>query len=502
VNREVVAHYAAVCADPLDPALRERLAVAYEAAGDADRARLIRTQLECASLPRWDARAVDLELAARALLAASETRWRARELPALDGVVWGRFERGMVAGAAFRDRATFVTHHQACASSAPLERAIIDQPFRQKSPRLPALPTLRELTLVGSVYEAKDLTVLADSPLLGSVRRLTFVDARLRKGLGNLLKSPHLGRLEALAIVHHHLGPRGLKPLLESSLPSLRELWLSAGTDGEIGSGDRYEPRFDAKAAYTLSIWPGLRRLETLDVSNNLIGAGGLNELLGSPLTAALRRLIIRNIADGEWDMDDSLTALRRGPVGALEELDIGDNDLNTEAAAALAQGAAMRALKILHIDNVRSRDFEALSFAPWLNELRILSCDADALAAILKRAPRQLHTLHVCPSGDDTSPIAPLASIPALRALKLLDLGRCELTDADLDRLGQLKTFPALVELRLRHRAATFTAEGATRFSTSLLGRQLQSFECGIEGLDRLPRSPPARAGGTLRQP
>jgi len=61
-----------------------------------------------------------------------------------------------------------------------------------------------------------------------------------------------------------------------------------------------------------------------------------------------------RGEVDGDWDMDDSMTAFKSGPAGKLEELDISSNDLDPQGAHVLAESPALRELKVLNIDNVR----------------------------------------------------------------------------------------------------------------------------------------------------
>lgn len=104
MSTEVMDAYDAVCADPYDDQRREALANACEGP-ELERSRFIRLQIERARLPNWDKKAIELELEERALLAEHETRWRAH-LPVIEGVEWGRFERGAISSVAIGEPGT------------------------------------------------------------------------------------------------------------------------------------------------------------------------------------------------------------------------------------------------------------------------------------------------------------------------------------------------------------------------------------------------------------
>ncbi len=502
-NRRIVEAREAVCADPENDGLRNALADAYEAGEETERARFIRLQVQRASLPEWDSHAVDLELEERALLAKHESHWRKAELPKLEGVTWGRFERGMVARAGFRRPADITKHGAAVVAATPITRAVMHWPDSNRFPTIPALGQIRELSVVGAVYSSKDLIGLGKCPLLDSVRELNLVDAELRTSLAGLLKSSRLANLEALRIPHHQLGNQGMKAVLNASLPALKELMVQCAEHYQhVGSGEqRLLAAFTEKVVYALTLWPGLRQLEALDISGNLVGIDALRGLLGSPSTARLRRLRIRRVSDAQWDMDDSLEALGFGPRGQLDELDVGDNDLNQSSARALAEGSAMQSLKVLRMDRVRSKSFDVLSSARWMHEVLVLHADAKALPSVLARAPRKLHTLIVDALPED-GVIAALSTRP-LPGLKVLDMSRASLDDAGLRQLGTLDIFPGLVELRLRIDRPRFTEVGALQLASSPLGQQLISLTTGFAAADRLSQPIPETIGhGAYRGP
>lgn len=507
MNRDVFALRAAICAAPGDDAPRRALANAYEAAGAADRARLIRLQLERAQMARWDPGALDLELEERRLLAEHGSRWREDELPEAPDALWGPFERGLVASAYLGDPGELAEHAGVFRTVAPLTRLFVEWPYPEDPP-LPAVPGLAELTMVGTVYEPSDLRRLRESAVFPSLRRLTLLDAELRGGLEALLDGSTPPSLRSLRIPHHHLGTAGLAPLVDATELRLEELVLIGAPRVEGGSGDDgYLPSFDARGAYALALWPGLSSLRALDLSDNRLGVDGVRVLLGSPRTASLRKLALRNIAAAEWDMDDSLSALAHGPAGSLEELDISGNDLDAEAAHALAVGAAFEGLRILSMSEVRAHRFMTLSGARWIHTLAVLGCDAAALPSLLAEGPRSLHTLTVSASASDDV-VGALAAAPTLPALSALEVRGDALDDASLLALGGLEQLPRLSELVVRAPGPPSLSErGVVEFLASPLGRRLASVDLGHPSHARLPRPTRESVGhgayrGPLRTP
>jgi len=477
---EILEHPAA---DPPRLVLADQL----EQEGDLDRANLIRHQIRRASLPAWDAAAVALELEERALLASHEEAWRAG-LPPLAGVRYGRLERGFVGKVAFDRVETYLEHVDQIARVIPIHAIVLPWPRTAKPPRLPARPEIDEVTFTGAVMRPEDLKWLASCALLSSVRTLNLIDSELRSGLPHLLKSPHLGNLATLRIPLHHVGNSGLSKLIAAkTLPALAELELSVGADEALGSnGHAASPPITSKSVLELAAWPQLAQLRTLDLSGARLGAEGLLMLLASPYTRGLRTLRIRDIKDGDWEMDDSLGAFRSGPAGTLDELDISGNDLDPEGAVFLGQAKALRELKVLRLANVRSNSFDRLGQASFVRSLRVLACSDQPLPHLLRRA-EQLHTLELTASSTPLSKaIAHLADAPP-PALRVLDLSRTRVDEAGLRALGQA-ALPGLAAVILpRRRDVSPDTIGA--FATSKLGRQLTSLDTGILAIDRLPR-------------
>lgn len=467
--------------DPASDPPRLVYADHLEQEGDIDRANLIRHQVRRASLPSWDDQAVTLELAERALLDKHELTWRAH-LPVLAGVRWGRFARGFV-GTIKLDFDAF-EQLEAVSAASPVNALALRWPD-EETPKLPAAPTIDELTFTGTMMRPDDLKWLAGSPLLGSIRTLNLIDASIRNGWPQFLKSKYLGKLAALRMPEQMVGNAGLKKLATATLPSLVELDFTCNTDEGYSSGRHYSsPAITSKGVMEFAAWSGLAQLHTLDLSGAKLGADGLLMLLASPHTKALKNLRIRGIKDSDWDMDDSLGAFKSGPYGTLDELDISDNDLDPEAANYLAESKAMRELKVLRIANVKSSSFERLAKAGWVKHLRVLECTEQSLPYLLKRVPEKLHTLKIAPSAAPLSKVAAHLAANPPPTLQRLDLSACRIDD-----LAPLHTLalPKLVALTLPRKLA-----GVKELAASKLGQQLVSLDAGNPEVDRLP-APPA---------
>jgi uncharacterized protein (TIGR02996 family) len=83
-----------IIAHPDDDAPRLIFADWLEEQGDGARAEFIRSQIERARLPDWDAGQVRLRLREQELLAQHGQKWK-EGLPDVKGIVWEGFRRGL-----------------------------------------------------------------------------------------------------------------------------------------------------------------------------------------------------------------------------------------------------------------------------------------------------------------------------------------------------------------------------------------------------------------------
>ena len=114
-----------------------------------DRAEFIRVQIERSRLPSWDAAQVRLRLREQELLKQHGESWLA-ELPAIEGVRWEGFRRGIVAEVSFASFESMRSNARACRAAAPIEAVTVRWPRRAEAGQ-PVTPIaeLRELSLTG-----------------------------------------------------------------------------------------------------------------------------------------------------------------------------------------------------------------------------------------------------------------------------------------------------------------------------------------------------------------
>src|SRR5262249_48634452 len=141
--------------------------------GHDDRAEFIRVQVELARLPAWDGERVRLRLREQELLKRYGERWLSA-LPAIEGVKWEGFRRGIVAEVSFASFEARRTHAHAGGGAAPSGAVPARWP-RRREKNLPDAPIaeLRELSLTGRPNDHDEIGRLADSPQLATLRCLT-----------------------------------------------------------------------------------------------------------------------------------------------------------------------------------------------------------------------------------------------------------------------------------------------------------------------------------------
>lgn len=165
------------------------------------------------------------------------------------------------------------------------------------------------LDVAGKVFASEPVHELELSELdeesIGDVAKASWL-ARLSslvirgpigdEGFATLVKSRHLGGLEALNVSVNEITGEGLAAL-KAHLPSLRRLVLTANPIGDEG-------------IEALARWPGLERLQTLYLSACELSERGVRALLG-------------------------------GRLGELEKLTLAQNEIGDAGVAALAEHAA-----------------------------------------------------------------------------------------------------------------------------------------------------------------
>jgi uncharacterized protein (TIGR02996 family) len=506
-QNRVAALLSAIRDEPDDAVNRQVLADLYETAGDVDRARFIRSQVARAEMPRWDPRAVAMELDERAILRDHETAWRA-ELPAIAGVNYVGFDRGLFAWLDFGATAFDAKHVEAAMAACPITGVRMHWPRRGARPKLGAIAGLRSLVMSGTLLQKADLAWLAKSELLSTVEELELTSSRLDDdALGTLLDSPHLGKLRRLRLPLNQLSNAGLERLAEASLPRLVELGLAVETMDRVGSGGRDGDGITGDGIVALCAWDQMAKLERLDLTGNQIGEMGLTTILASKNTKRLTSLRIRSVSDYDYENDgrpDVLSAFENAKTADrhFEELDIGENELTAEAVRALSATPVLEKLRIFAFDfSQDDGQLAKLLDAKWLDGVNVLSLNETTLPVVkkvLSRAPKSLHTLSVTssfPRSNLKGVVNAFAAAPE-NALQSLDLLGCAIDDDALEKLGTVTTMPSLIALRIganpssgySARKNPYSEDAARAFLESPLGTQLRSASVRIPALDRLP--------------
>jgi uncharacterized protein (TIGR02996 family) len=445
--------------------------------GQPERAEFIRVQVRRARLPAWDAAQVRLRLREEELLKQHAASWL-KELPAIKGVTWEGFRRGLVAEVSFASFEAMRQSAAACQAVAPVEAVTVHWPRRKEGKKAaPPIAELRELTLTGRPYE-DEVAWLADSPQLATLHTLTTIGLSA-EDLRRLVASPHLAGLRALRLESNGVGVAGVRALTEvAALDSLEELDLSGP-----GYFEQYyeDPIINAAGMVALAGWPGLARVRRLALSGSDIRPAGLRALLRSPHAGALRELSLRKgRLDGQamGEFREARRDLR------LEVLDLGENVLKEVGAEYLALAPCLGELKVLRLDgcDIPLTGARILAKkAAFLDGLRVLDVSHNrfgpaGLGALLEREPPSLHSLQIRDNDLFVTGAEALAGSPASDTLLELDLGHNALGDAAATALGESKHLRGLLVLRLRENRISLSA--VTALSASSLGRRLAVLE------------------------
>ncbi len=489
----------AVRSAPNDDAPRLVFADWFEEQGDLERATLVRTQVERASLPWWDAKAVHLELKERGILAQHRADWM-EKLPMTEGVTYGSYARGFVDNVGFETLGRLAANVDALKKAIPFSKITLRWPRLDDRPELQAIEGLQEIVMIGTVMQPEDMEWLAQCPLMSTVEALTINGSGMNEAtLEKLVASPYLKQLRALRLPGHNFTDEGMATLMKAELPALRELDLSVPTQDELGSGGRIEPTFAEESAVAIGSWSVLGQLEKLSVTGHQFGANGLKAILSSPHAAGLKSLKLKSLCD--WDMETGerpegtfLVFADANKDMRLEELDIGENELSSEETSAIGEHPALQELKVLHAD-IMHCSIESFLGDPWFgNELRILSAgdpgDSSLLGAILKAEPKQLHTVHMASQygWSEVSGVGELLTEgPALPSLLRLDITGASIEEDDLEAFASLKTLPNLVALDISNMWEEECEVDLTDFALSEFYAQLVSFSA-ISPKDKLP--------------
>jgi uncharacterized protein (TIGR02996 family) len=517
----------AILAQPDDDGLRQVFADWLEDNGDAARAEFIRVQLRRAHLPDYDPECFDLDERAAELLAENQGRWLSA-LPKWAVATELTFRRGFPEVAKMTS-AAWLRHGARLAQLVPLRRLEItswDQ--LDAAARLVSEAGLSEFAY--SCSGAQDLAAQLNELKSGRLRRLTLRNPRADAadalagwpGLGGLtglrldgysysplpiLRSPHLGRLEMLALERVSNGPAEWQALASTErLAGLRHLELS-----DISTGARGIGRALANAPW--------ERLDCLRLMANHADVEDVRGLLSVPWSRGLRSLTL-HLPDqgyaglGLWEADlpnledlyftssvapwvaglsaacwagglralrvfdrrrqGCLAALAKAPLRRLHRLRLGCERISAVDIRALIDSPHLVALRELFLAARRGPDhhIKALADCAGLSRLRALGfggrdlTDRDCAALAGSRHIRALARLGLSGKGINDDRLGTLLSAGWLSGLTDLDLAGNKITDGGVKALASC---PALGRLRrLDLRRNLFSSAGAAAIADS----------------------------------
>ncbi|MEN0063375.1 MAG: TIGR02996 domain-containing protein [Myxococcota bacterium] len=394
----------AIVAAPADDQPRLVFADWCEARGEGGRAEFVRVQLQRRQYPDWDVRQVALKVRERALIEQHGAKWRA-ELPNLAGVQWApSFVRGWPNEARVDSFERLVEVQDDLAQVPGFSSVVVSWPASaSEAQALRPIPGLRELTIERAIRDPNEPAWLAAAPFLSTVRRLHLVDQySATPGHEPLLSSPHLTELQALFMMRANIGREGVPALVaDGRLPKLTSLFLSERGSNET-SWSYWDGGLTDEAMDLLATWPGLARIETLELPDNRLLGPELERLFRSPhLGARLRYLNLQGILSwGDIPWRDL------GKDVQLAELDLTRRGFNDpEEFEAFADVPGLRAFRHLKISDTNFEEpswFVDLLSAPFTSTLEVLegrSIDMegdDLLNCLSEASLPALHTLDV----------------------------------------------------------------------------------------------------------
>ncbi|MFO0798963.1 MAG: TIGR02996 domain-containing protein [Gemmataceae bacterium] len=355
----------------------------------AGRAAFVRLQVEAARGEAWEPAAIR----ARCFRGNAGEEW-SNTLPELPpGLHWAAspFHRGFPAAVQAVDGSAFVAAAGSLFDIAPVE-----------SLELMSTP-------------AGDVAALAACPGLARLRRLV-----IRAGLGQatarvLLNSPHLAALDDLVI-----------GAALTSAQTARAVTASRAFRRLRSFSYRDESQGGALVA-ALAALPDPPPLRTLDLQGNRLTPAGLRRLFDSPIAAGLESL---DISDNHLGADGFHELIVRDPLPALRRLDAMRTGPGTAGVAGLAGQPLLRRVRVMNLGGNALRPVvgTVLSAMP-LNEIRVLELRDNRL-------------------GDEGA--TQLAGARWLRGLLQLDLSENDIGAAGAEALAARQESDGLVALDL----------------------------------------------------
>jgi uncharacterized protein (TIGR02996 family) len=327
-----------IIASPDDDAPRLVFADWIEEAGDSDRAEFIRLQCEIARISDDDPRRKRLITRERELLRQYYVAWQ-RDLPQLEEVTWGGFDRGFVGAVRVESAEAFTHQVDAIFAAAPIGEVRFHRIFSDGAKRIALTPQLGRIHVLdledGNVIGTAGAQALADSPYIAGLTSLKLRGNAIGPaGARALATAAHLGPLRELNFDHNAIYDEGVQAIVDSPrMHRLERLSLGWTQCGETAA------RSIASTAY-------LAHLYWLYLSGNQLGDGGMEALSESKRLAGLQEMFL----EGNRIGDRGAEALARSPALAerIVWLYLKSNRIGDDGARALADSAYLQQVQEL----------------------------------------------------------------------------------------------------------------------------------------------------------
>jgi len=414
--------------DPSDDVPRRVYADWLEEHDQADRAALIRVQLDLAGRGEVGPRVAELKARERALLAAHAAEWLKPLKLAPSRVV---FRRGFVEEVRLSP-ARFMRMATKLFGRAPITALRIwGKDAENGMDDLPACEHLYRLTSLRlenvDVDEARIAALLHSRYLAGLATLLLSLNDLTGASVTGLLRAKHLGRVTSLDLSYNELKPGDATRLARSSLlGQLSSLNLSGNDIGD-------------KGVEALAAFGRLGGLQSLGLAYTSMRADALRALLAARLPPLRKLTLGCNVLRDEG----ARLVAKSAKLAGLRELDLGDCELTEEAASLLASSRHLAGLTMLQLGNeieggnaIGDEGLEAIANSPNMANLMELDVGDNAITAdgvrALLESPliRHLYALNLSSNAIGTEGVKQLAASPHAANLHVLGLNDCGLKD------------------------------------------------------------------------
>jgi uncharacterized protein (TIGR02996 family) len=305
------------------------------------------------------------------------------------------------------------------------------------------LALIESLDLSGVGGGADYVKALAASPHLASLRKFNWSRNILAlSGSETLGEAPGFARLTHLWLVDCEVRANVLRAVVPalSRLADLRFLDLSGNRFGSEG---------------TPALAGALGRLTTLIARDNYLGPLAAAELARSASLGSLRHL---DLAENHLGSEGA-AALAEARFGSLKSLRLDANGIGSAGIEALMQSPHLVSLEALMLygNDIGDQGAIAIASSPSMSNLRSLRLGHNYIgprgAAALADSPNLsgLHTLALGHNPLGEEGVRALAESPYLSNLRLLDLSECGGNEKAALALASSGNLPQLRKLELR---------------------------------------------------